>query len=409
MTLPGARSSGVDEVVREAPTTRVGLYFGVLQLVFSLSWIVYVIFLPQLAARAGIGAAAVGWILLLDQAIFTVCDWAAGAAADRVAGVVGRLGRMVVAATALSTIAFLLLPWVAASGSAAFLVVVVLWSATSSALRAPPLKILGRYTPVGQQPWVSSLFLLGVGVASALGPFLGGTVAAVDPRIPFAVSAVSVMALSLAMVKAERLLTHEAPVTARAGHRLNRGRLAWFLFAVLLLSFAFQVHSAINAEPSFARFASGLDLDNLLSVFWVGFSLSLMPASLLTKRFGGLRVMAAGALLAAAAASSVALADGLIWLCVGQFVCGCAWAAVVMSAVAAALAIGCGGAEGKAVGLLFSAMAVAAAARIAVVSGHLVEVGSLPWLPVVVWVVAALMVLGSLCRLPVADAQPSKR
>src|ERR1700719_2398708 len=45
-----------------------GLYLAVLELVFALGWTVYAIYLPRLAASAGV----VIYILMLDQAIFTV-------------------------------------------------------------------------------------------------------------------------------------------------------------------------------------------------------------------------------------------------------------------------------------------------------------------------------------------------
>ena len=57
-------------------------------------------------------------ILLLDQAIFTVCDFATGIAADKVTRVLGRLGVYVVAATALSCVAFLVMPEIVRAGRA---------------------------------------------------------------------------------------------------------------------------------------------------------------------------------------------------------------------------------------------------------------------------------------------------
>ena len=36
-------------------TSGVGLYLGVVQFFFAATWIVYVIYLPQLVAQAGIG------------------------------------------------------------------------------------------------------------------------------------------------------------------------------------------------------------------------------------------------------------------------------------------------------------------------------------------------------------------
>ena len=64
---------------------RTGIYLAVLQLVFTLGWTTYVIYLPKLAAEVGIAPSAVILILMLDQAIFTITDTAMGIAADRVA------------------------------------------------------------------------------------------------------------------------------------------------------------------------------------------------------------------------------------------------------------------------------------------------------------------------------------
>jgi MFS family permease len=127
---------------------RAGIYLALVQLLFTLGWTVYAIFLPRLAAEVGISRTAVIFILMLDQAIFTVTDVTMGIAADRVSNLVGRLGYWVAAVTALSCIAFLALPFVAGVGSSAqpwFLGLTVLWAVTSSALRAPPLMLLGKY------------------------------------------------------------------------------------------------------------------------------------------------------------------------------------------------------------------------------------------------------------------------
>ena len=126
-------------------STRVALYFGLIQLFFALTWVVYVIYLPRLAQQAGIDRGSVPSILVLDQVIFVVCDCAVGIAADRLATVVGRLGRVVAGLTALSALAFLLIPLATRVSAGAFLVLIVIWSMTSSALRAPPLKLLGQY------------------------------------------------------------------------------------------------------------------------------------------------------------------------------------------------------------------------------------------------------------------------
>ena len=51
---------------------RTGVYLAVLQLVFTLGWTTYVIYLPKLCAQVGIAPSYVIFILMLDQAIFTI-------------------------------------------------------------------------------------------------------------------------------------------------------------------------------------------------------------------------------------------------------------------------------------------------------------------------------------------------
>ncbi len=98
---------------------RTGVYLAVLQLVFTLGWTTYVIYLPKLAAQVGIAPSAVILILMMDQAVFTITDTAMGIAADRIAAVVGRLGRTVIGLTAVSCAAFVALPFVAGTGPGA--------------------------------------------------------------------------------------------------------------------------------------------------------------------------------------------------------------------------------------------------------------------------------------------------
>src|SRR6202000_177551 len=124
-----------------ASANRTGVYLAILQLLFTLGWTTYVIYLPQLAAKVGIAPSAVILVLMLDQAIFTITDTAMGIIADRIAPVVGRLGVFVGALTALSCAAFAALPFVAGNGPAAqawFIALIVGWSGTSSPPRAPP-------------------------------------------------------------------------------------------------------------------------------------------------------------------------------------------------------------------------------------------------------------------------------
>ena len=99
-----------------------GSYLAVLQFFFTLTWTIYVIYLPALAVQAGIDKQWVVFILLADQVVFTATDWAMGVWADHVSRVFGRLGNLIALLTGVSCLAFLVLPFVApAAGPVAFL------------------------------------------------------------------------------------------------------------------------------------------------------------------------------------------------------------------------------------------------------------------------------------------------
>ena len=242
------------------------------QLFLALGWTVYVIYLPQLAAQAGLPKEYVPWLLLADQAIFAAMDWTLGTMADRMAGLAGRLANAILFASLLSCGAFLLLPVVAPAGSPLLLVAVtVVWSATSSALRAPPLALIGRHVPGPSQPWASALFMLGLGIAGAVSPYLAVALKGADPRLPFALAAVALAAATVLMTRAIRANPEPAAPEPGRADPLTGQPVAMFLFAVALLGLGFQVHFALNAAPGFLRFAKPEDLPYLMPVFWIGF------------------------------------------------------------------------------------------------------------------------------------------
>lgn len=392
---------------------RIGLYLAVLQFFFALSWIVYVIYLPQLAESAGLPRSVVPWLLMADQLIFIVCDAAVGIASDRAAAVLGRIGRWVAGATLLSMVAFVALPFVApAAGAWGLCALTVLWAVSSSALRAPPLTLLGRYVAKPSRPFFIALMLLGSGIASALAPYLGLTLKQLDPRIPFVLSSLALAAVAFGMVAAERALAAgrgaAPPATVAASAPASGGREAAppipaFLFAALLAAAAFQYHANIASAPLVLRHAAAADLPWLMPVFWVGFNLALLPASLLTKRFGGLPVMAAGALLAAACTVMAWQAGSLGALLAAQSLAGAGWAVALMSAFSAAVAFGATGREGTMGGAMNALLAAAALARFGVVVGLAPAPAAAigwAWLPAVGFVLAAGLLLALWRRAP---------
>ena len=372
---------------------RTGGYLAVLQLVFTLGWTTYVIYLPKLAAQVGIAPSAVILILMMDQAIFTITDTAMGIAADRIAPFVGRLGVFVGTLTAVSCAAFVALPFVAGTGPNAqawFIALIVIWVITSSALRAPPLTLLGKHRAKPAIPFLSALAMLGYGLAGAVSPYLGVVLRNEDPRLPFVISGVVLLITALALSRVERGAARESPPPSKPTEVAKPlGRVpVIFIASMVILALGFQLHFGINSAP----FSEPDELQWLLPVFWIGFNIAMFPASVIVKHRGGLIVMGAAGLLGALAVLGAELAGNLNMLVVTQFVAGAAWGCMLMSAIAAALAIGDGGAEGKVVGLVFSALALATFARMAAVAGGLQKLPEyaplLQWAPVACWSVA---------------------
>ncbi|MBR0824267.1 MFS transporter [Bradyrhizobium manausense] len=395
-----------------ASANRTGLYLAVLQLVFTLGWTTYVIYLPKLAAEVGIAPAAVIFILMLDQAIFTMSDTAMGIAADKIAPFVGRLGLFVGVLTAISCAAFVALPFVAGAGAAAqgwFIALIVVWSITSSALRAPPLTLLGKYRGKSQVPFLAALAMLGYGVAGAVSPYLGVVLREHDARLPFIISSAVLLLTALALSRIEYDVARDTTPSTPTEAAKPLGMVSIiFIIAMIALALGYQLHFAMNSAPFYLRFAKPDELQWLMPVFWIGFNIAMFPASLVVKHRGGLIVMGAAGLFGALAIVGAELAGSLNTLIVAQFLAGAAWGCMLMSAISAALAIGSTGAEGKVTGLVFSALALGTFARMAAVAGGLQKMPDyaplLHWAPVACWSVAGagLLVIAA-ARLQGAD------
>ena len=368
-----------------------------LQFFFALTWVVYVIYLPALAAQAGIDKSYVPWILMMDQAIFIVCDWTAGVYADRVGRAMARIGAPMAGAALASCVAFLALPWAApAMGAVPFLVLTAFWSATSSALRAPSMALVSRHAPAPEQPRIAAYYLLGLGVATALAPYAALMLKGVDPRGPFAISSAAVALLAFFLARAERGFEQARAEETAQGIPPGFGAIVAFAAAALLFAIGFQVHFAMNTTPAFARVATPDQLPHLIPLFWVGFNLALWPANVLCKRFGGMPVTTIAGWIGVVALAGVAVAPSLAGLVVMQFVAGAAWGITLTAVFTAALDTGKPGREGLATGVLFSLLAAAALARLAAVSTGIAADPELSrafaWVPVISWALAAALI-----------------
>src|SRR5204862_1078502 len=150
------------------------------------------------------------WILVADQLVFAAMDVVTGFWMDRVRAALGRFGGWMLSGCLLSGAAFLALPYAGASASV-LLIAIALWAVTSSALRSPPWALLSRYAATPSIPWLSTLVLTGTALASALAPYLGVALRGVDPRVPFIVSTLTLIAAVVGLLLAEKRLPANPP------------------------------------------------------------------------------------------------------------------------------------------------------------------------------------------------------
>jgi len=354
-----------------------------------------VVYLPQLAAQAGIPKQWVPWILMADQLVFALTDVLTGFWLDRVRAGLARIGGWMLGVTAISCIAFLALPFAGASAGV-LLAAIAVWAVTSAALRSPPWVLLSRHAATPGIPWLSTLVLTGTALASALAPYLGIALRGVDPRVPFVVSSVALVATVAGLVLAERRLPGVMRSEAQAARLPAPSPL---FLALVLLALGVQVHYALNSAPRYLQFASPAELPYLMPVFWVGFNLLMFPAVRLVKRIGPGEALTLAAAAGAITTLLAAVATDVKVLVAAQFLAGGCWGAASVAAYTAAVALGRSGREGRFIGTLFAVFAAAVAVRIAAVATGLAQLPAisalLPWLPEAAWLLAALLLLGA--------------
>jgi hypothetical protein len=113
-------------------------------------------------------------------------------------------------------------------------------------------------------------------------------------------------------------------------------------------------------------YAAMFALPMLMPLFWVGFSLAVYPGARLLTRHGAARLLALSAFAGALASLACLAQPGLAALIGLQLIAGAAWGFSFLSALDLAGDTGRQGREATFVGLVFAALAVAAAMRIGI-------------------------------------------
>lgn len=357
------------------------LQFGVV-----LSWTMYVLFLPGLLDHAGIARHWLIWILILDQAVFAVSDWAAGSYADRVAHQLRSVGPPLALAAVLSSLAMAALPWIADLKQPALLIAaVVFWVASSSALRAPAFSLLSKMGGIKTRAGVVSLSLVGLSLASAMGPLVTSLLREVEPRLPIVLAA---FALAVAA-----LLTSQIGARAQSSDdELTEPSADWvpLVLAAYVAALGTQLHNTLIGEAMAPRFPS-ISPEWMRSTFWIGFTAGLLVAARTATLPNALRPVNAALLIGAGALVVMRFADTVALLTLTQLLAGGTWAVIITATVVSALSRESAMYAGTSVGLLFSALALAAMTRLLIVAGGLHHAAYMQWMPSTMWLLACLL------------------
>ncbi len=376
-------------------TRRTALWATAVQGLFALTWALYVAFLPGLLARAGMEPSFVLLFVLLDQAVFTVADWASGVWADRLARLLNRIGPALTAAAVFSSCALAALPWVAGLGVPALLIAVtVAWTASSSALRAPVFTLLGRVGGAARPAGAVSLALLGIGIAGAVAPLVTRSLAQVDAGLALGACAAS---LAVAALFASRLeaATSTAPQPEKSGAAGASRAPAYFIAGLVAIgAFGVQVHNVLigaRVAKSGAAWATWWG-----PTFWTGFALGLVIASLVGRSketAPPLRIGASGLLGGAVAVVVASMADDAMVFGASQLAAGAAWAVYTSVAVRAAMHYGASRGIGSPLGLIFSALAAGVLARVLLTFSGVQGEPWVGWVPSLAFVTAGAVLL----------------
>ena len=401
-----------------ATLRKTAVWVLVVQCLLALSWTMYVLFLPGMLAAANIDKRWFIYVLISDQIIFAACDWWAGVYADRIAAVWKRLGRLMIAATMLSSAALLAMPWIAQTGSAILLLgVIYVWAATSSALRAPVFSLLGRVREdareVGRasdsirggrarRAGMVSMALVGISLAGAVGPYLTLLLKSVDSRLPIAVSAIALALAGLWATRAEALLPRQTDV-AIAGEspspvleRTQRRRALSLAATVLVAAFGTQLLTAIVAQPLYKPFV-GADAVVWVAWFWVGFGLGLIPGARIAASHRALIGASIAIAVAWIAFAIGANSASFVVLVIGTAVAGAGWGVFSTVVFSSAVSLSGGRASvrgaGTASGMVFSAIAIATFLRMICTATGFAKTPTIVWLPEIAWALASVLLI----------------
>jgi len=152
--------------------------------------------------------------------------------------------------------------------------------------------LLTKRARAAQQGSLVIWYAAGMALASVMSPYLGMILKGTDLRLPFVISALTLL---VAVVVLQRVTGTQAPEP-----RVDEPQPIAFpayiplLLVLALASGGFQLHAFVNSAPQYLAHAPKENLPWLMPSLWVGFFAALVGVAVPIKRFGALAVAAGG-------------------------------------------------------------------------------------------------------------------
>lgn len=335
-------------------------YPGILQFLFLLTWVTYVLYLGDFLGKLGLAKSFLPWLLILDQILFILADVIMGFFSSKFFQLHRRIGPLLLVLNLASCLIFIALPHLAATTPELFIGMTIIWVLSSSVLRVPLFGLIAQRTANPLHGTAGAL--LGMGIASALAPYLVYLLKGVDPALPFTLAGITLALATLGFLQWESTQTQtprQPPYT-----KPSPGGLLRLLLPVLLLAAGFQLHAFTNSALLFKQVAEPGMLQWLLPVFWISFSLAVFPGAKLIDRWGAEKIFHSSATAGSIALALCLLNPPLALLLLLQLVAGLAWGGIFISGLAIAAQLGASGKEAFFTGAIFVLLALATIARI---------------------------------------------
>lgn len=390
------------------PPFALAVTLAALQLALAVGWLAYAVCLPRLIAEAGLPGSVTPWILLVDQALFSVFDVVLSLAMVSVLRARERAMPLLIPAVLGSALGMLAMPVVSPLGPSALLVALLLWVTCTAALRAPVLVLYARHVPPERHPAGLSVALVGAGLSAALAPLAAEQLKARPPLVGFALSSALLVATVLALTIAERRAP-PSPAPPRPGPWTAVELLSVPLVGAgaLTLALGAQIHLSLRAGALLGAVLSAQLAQWVLVAAGAAAAVSAEVAGLLAARIPAALLVIAGAVGMVAGVGLAALGEQHGALVAGGVVLAsaAASAAGVGSMQAAALA-GAPARQGLLLGLWSAVGSLAAALRLGLVASGVA--GRVPGIVLDLGTLALLAVSGALFFMLLAAPRPRR-